>query len=66
MAKMYWKRQKTFAMLSNKRQWEREFDPTETSAVEILLENGNYLVDESRVDLNANIPDETSTFIIAE
>jgi len=30
------------------------------------IENGNYLVDESRVDLNANQPDETSTFIIAE
>ena len=28
MAKMWWKRKKTFAMLANKRQWEREFDPT--------------------------------------
>jgi hypothetical protein len=34
--------------------------------MEILLENGNYLVDETRVDLNANVLNETSTFIIAE
>ena len=47
MAKMYWKRQKTFAMLSNKRQWERDFDPNESSAQEIELEQGGYLVRES-------------------
>ena len=47
MAKMYWKRQKTFAMLSNKRQWEREFDVNESSALEIELEQGGYLVIES-------------------
>jgi hypothetical protein len=59
MAKMYWKRQKTFAMLSNKRQWEREFDPTQTSATEIQLEDGNYLVRESSILA-------TPTYIIAE
>ena len=47
MAKMYWKRQKTFAMLSSKRQWERDFDPDESSALEIELEQGGYLVIES-------------------
>ena len=47
MFKMYWKKRKTFAMLSNKRQWERDFDPTETSATEIELEQGGYLVRES-------------------
>ena len=66
MARMYWKQQKAFAMLQNRRQWMRDFDPTETTAIEILLENGNYLVDESRVDPNANVLNETSTFIIAE
>ena len=66
MARMYWKQQKAFAMLQNRRQWARDFDPTVTTAIEILLENGNYLVDESRVDPNANVPNETSTFIIAE
>jgi hypothetical protein len=50
---MWWKRQKTFAMLSNKRQWERDFDPTETSATEIELEQGGYLVRESS---NAGTP----------
>ena len=59
MAKMYWKRQKTFAMLSNKRQWERDFDPNESSALEIQLEDGNYLVRESSVSA-------TPTYIITE
>jgi len=63
---LMWRKQKALAQLQNRRQWMRNFDPTETLAVEIALENGNYLVDESRVDLNANTPDETSTFIIAE
>ena len=44
---MWWKRKKTFAMLANKRQWEREFDPDESSALEIELEQGGYLVIES-------------------
>jgi hypothetical protein len=66
MAKMYWRKQKALATLQNRRQWMRDFDPTETTAIEILLENGNYLVDESRVDPNANVLNETSTFIIAE
>ena len=59
MAKMYWKRQKTFAMLSNKRQWERDFDPNESSALEIELEQGGYLVRESSVSA-------TPTYIITE
>jgi hypothetical protein len=44
---MWWKRRKTFARVANKRQWEREFDPTVTSATEIELEQGGYLVRES-------------------
>ena len=63
---LMWRKQKALAQLQNRRQWMRQFDPTETTAMEILLENGNYLVDETRVDLNANVPNETSTFIIAE
>ena len=59
MAKMWWKRKKTFAMLANKKQWIREFDPTETSATEIQLEDGNYLVRESSILA-------TPTYIIAE
>ena len=63
MAKMYWKRQKTFAMLSNKRQWERDFDPTETSALEIQTENGFYLATETLFDANNN---SLNYYIIAE
>lgn len=61
MFKMYWKKRKTFAMLSNKRQWERDFDPTETSAQEILMEHltSHWLVTESS---NAGTP----TYIITE
>ena len=63
MAKMYWKRQKTFAMLSNKRQWERDFDPTQTSATEITTENGMYLATEALTDANDN---SLNYYIIAE
>ena len=63
MAKMWWKRQKTFAMLSNKRQWERDFDPTETSALEIQTENGFYLATETLFDANNN---SLNYYIIAE
>ena len=61
MFKMYWKKRKTFAMLSNKRQWERDFDPTETAAQEILMEHltSHWLVTESS---NAGTP----TYIITE
>ena len=56
---MWWKRKKTFAMLANKRQWEREFDPDESSELEIQLEDGNYLVRESSISA-------TPTYIITE
>ena len=59
MPKLSWKRQKTFAMLSNKRQWERDFDPNESSAQEIELEQGGYLVRESSISA-------TPTYIITE
>ena len=59
MAKMWWKRKKTFAMLANKRQWEREFDPNVTVAQEIELEQGGYLVRESSIL-------STPTYIITE
>ena len=49
MDKMFWRKQKTLAMLANKRQWERDFDPNETSAQEIELEQGGYLVIESSI-----------------
>jgi len=27
MAKMWWKRRKTFAAIANRRQWQRDYDP---------------------------------------
>jgi len=59
MAKMWWKRRKTFAAIANRRQWQLEFDPTQTSATEIELEQGDYLVRESSVF-------STPTYIITE
>jgi len=47
MARLQWRKAKTLAMLANRRQWEREFDPNESSAQEIVLEQGGYLVIES-------------------
>ena len=63
MAKMYWKRQKTFAILANKRQWEREFDPTQTLETEFTTEDGFYLATETIIDLNNN---SLNYYIIAE
>ena len=60
MARMWWKRKKLLTVLANRRQWEREFLPSVTTAVEILLENGtDYLVTEASVS-------GTPTYIITE
>ena len=49
MPRLHWRKQKTLAMLANRRQWLREFDPSETSAYEIEMEHlaGYYLVTEA-------------------
>ena len=47
MARLQWRKQKTLAMLANRRQFQREFDPDESTAQEIELEQGGYLVIES-------------------
>jgi len=61
MARMWWKRKKLLTVLANRRQWDREFDPVETSATEILMEHlaYHYLVIESSVS-------GTPTYIITE
>ena len=43
----HWRKAKTLAMLANKRQWERDFDPTQSTALEIQTEQGSYLLRES-------------------
>ena len=61
LGKMHWRKQKTLAMLASRRQYEREFDVTETQGVEIEMEHlsGYYLV------IQASIP-ATPTYIITE
>ena len=59
--RLHWKKQKTLAMLSNRRQWNMEFLPALTAPYEIEMEHlaGYYLVTE------ASIP-ATPTYIITE
>ncbi len=59
MAKMFWRKKKTLAMLANRRQWQRDYDPSETTALEIELEQGGYLVRESSIS-------SAPTYIITE
>ena len=49
-----WRKKKTIGMYLNRRQWERDFDPNETSAQEIELEQGGYLVIESSISSTPN------------
>ena len=58
--RLHWKKKKLLTVLANRRQWDREFLPSVTTAVEILLENGtDYLVTEASVS-------GTPTYIITE
>ena len=44
MKKVYWKKQKSIGMYLNRRQWEREFDPTASAPREIEIEQGGYFI----------------------
>ena len=61
MPRLHWRKQKPLAMLANRRQWLREFDPSESSAQEIEMEHlaGYYLVTEASIDASP-------TYIITE
>ena len=52
MSKMYWRKQKTLAMLANKRQWEREFLPSQTPFVEIETGESFFIVTEASTSSN--------------
>jgi len=54
--RLHWKKAKTLAMLANKRQWLREFDPGESSAQEIEMEHlsGYYLITEASSSASPN------------
>ena len=47
--RLHWRKQKTLAMLKNRRDWNLEFLPSFTSAYEIEMEHivGSYLVTEA-------------------
>jgi hypothetical protein len=47
--RLQWRKAKTLAMLANRQQWRREYDPVLTAAQEILMEHltKHYLVIEA-------------------
>ena len=59
--RLQWRKGKTLAMLANRRQWTREFEPLETGPYEIEMEHlaGYYLVTEASIDASP-------TYIITE
>ena len=61
MPRLHWRKQKTLAMLNNRKQWLREFDATESAAYEIEMEHiaGSYLITQSSSSA-------TPTYIITE
>ena len=44
VARLHWKKQKLLTILANRKQWLRDFDPTETAAYEIEIEQGGYYI----------------------
>ena len=44
MKKMNWKKKKSIGMYLNRRQWEREFDPSQSAPREIEIEQGGYFI----------------------
>ena len=40
----HWKKQKLLTVLANRKQWLRDFDPAETEAYEIEIEQGGYYI----------------------
>ena len=49
--RLHWRKQKTLAMLKNRRDWNLEFLPSVTTAIEIEMEHlaGYYLVTEASI-----------------
>ena len=59
--RLHWKKKKLLTILANRRQWQRDFDPDESTAVEIEMEHlsGYYLVTQSSISA-------TPTYITTE
>ena len=49
VARLHWKKQKLLTVLANRKQWLRDFDPSESGAYEIEMEHltGVYLITQS-------------------
>jgi hypothetical protein len=60
-SRLHWRKAKALAMLANKRQWEREFDPIETSVTEIMTGEGYGIITESSLPQTSIL-----TYIIVE
>lgn len=54
MARLNWKKKKTLAMLANRKQWQREFSVDDSTAAEIELEQGGYLITETSSESTPN------------
>ncbi len=52
MSRLPWRKAKTLAMLANKRQWERDFLPSQTPAVEIETGESYFIAIESSTPSN--------------
>ena len=59
--RLHWKKKKLLTILANRRQWQRDFDPDESTAVEIEMEHlsGYYLVTQASISA-------TPTYITTE
>ena len=57
--RLHWKKKKLLTILANRRQWQRDFDPDESTAIEIEMEQGGYLVTQASISA-------TPTYIITE
>ena len=59
--RLHWKKKKLLTILANRRQWQRDFDPDESTAVEIEMEHlsGYYLATEASISA-------TPTYITTE
>ena len=54
MSRLPWRKAKTLAMLANRRQWQREFSPIESTEVELMTESGVYLRTEDSTAVEPN------------
>ena len=54
--RLHWKKKKLLTILANRRQWEREFEPSESNPYEIEMEHiaGSYLITQASSSSSPN------------